>query len=305
MPQLKTFSGFASTPDVGGTYVGMKSVMQREKEAAINADIARQKIASEMAQAQMEAAYRQQALTQKSLQDAQEIEIQRAYNESILGLKGRELQVGEDALNMKADEASRKYAAQESIRREIQKAISNNEPFGEAKDRAYSLYGAAAELPSAAYGSGASGRRSPVLNAQDIPGMPGFSAVETSDGHYQVFDMRKADSAGAVPVPGAPGKLKFGDSIFDDPQYKRIENDITRIQSSLNNKESIPKRMAFDKMKSGGQLSDAETAFAFQYANDLNELKKAQRSLSELGARHTPRSSTNKVTITGVRKKGD
>ena len=75
--QLGTFQGFASIPS-GDSWSSGAAIGQRIGEAAMQYDMDRQKLASQMAIANMEASAKSAALQAESARAAQELEVRKA-----------------------------------------------------------------------------------------------------------------------------------------------------------------------------------------------------------------------------------
>ena len=117
MPVIPSFSGFASTPDLGGSFLGGARIAADLAQNAQRLSLQRQQLAQSAAQAEMEFQSKEAAQRRSELVGQQNREIEKAYNQSRLGMAERELQMGESKLMMDAMEASQKFSSQQNYKK--------------------------------------------------------------------------------------------------------------------------------------------------------------------------------------------
>src|SRR5688572_22351825 len=91
MAVIPSFSSYAPAPDLAGAYLGAQRIQQQAAEAANRIQLGREQLAQEAVQAQMELAAKKEVLASEALRRAQEQEIEKAYRQTQIGLKEREL----------------------------------------------------------------------------------------------------------------------------------------------------------------------------------------------------------------------
>lgn len=128
MPVVPSFSGYAPTPDLAQAYLGGQELQLgrdrlRQQAAADSARISlgyaelqQRAVANEM-----ELAAKKELLSRQALKTAQEQEIEKAYRETQLGLRQRELQNEEALAQMRIQEATRDFDRQMGYRNLVQK----------------------------------------------------------------------------------------------------------------------------------------------------------------------------------------
>lgn len=199
---------------------GYGALYGEAQRAALSAQLARERMAQESAQAGMEAQarkealaqqmqFRQQALQQEQMRQDQRIAIDQAYKEAEVGLRENALDTANRRLQMQADTAAKRFAATQNF----QKAILPAEQGGEGLNPQQ-----AALKYMAPYMTGDQvGRLSTApgdfkIGAPlNIPGVPGKSAIETSRGHYRIIDVPSTvtNMPDAVPVKGDDGTIGY------------------------------------------------------------------------------------------------
>jgi hypothetical protein len=296
---IPTFSGHAGTPDFGGSWAAGAGIGQREVESAQQFKLGREKIAADMAQAEMELSAKRAAMAQQAMAQAQELEIEKAYRQSMLGLRDRELQMQEQQAASEIESVANQFAAQQRMRSYVEDAISQGKPVGEAFQEAMALHGVGAGAPGSAFGEMMPGQAeaeipAPIMQEMAGTGAEGFRVAKTSKNQWQVFPPQ--GPAQAAPVPGAPGSLEYGRRVIPDRRYRQLESEIDDIRTRLNSDAWSIKRTAYEESKDpDAELTKTKKIWAREYKAQLDELKKREEQLAEIGARHTPspRASTN------------
>jgi len=292
MPQLRSFSAFGSTPNVGSSYVGGAGVGQRIQETQINAATQRAQIANQYAIAEMENASKRAALAQKALSDAQELEVQKAYQQSQLALRGRELDLSEQGYNLKADEASRQFMAQEQMRRGVQEALAKDPKMdpGVALRKQASIWGPQAGLKADEYNSmfsqQSAGLPPPVaVDIVDSQGKPtGQKVVQTGTNSRVVLHDPRENPTEATPAPGTGGSmLQWGNRLFANPEYQQLNKDKARIEKMLEGPDMELNRRALTKPE--GSRTSRDAVLISEYRNKQAELKAIQDKIAAFSSK--------------------
>lgn len=268
MPQLRSFSSFASTPGIGSAIVGAAGVAQRAQEAAMQAANERARIANQMAIAEMETQARHAALQQQAFKDAQELEVQKQFQQAKLGLE--EMQLGQReqqfaqelaVSQQRADtDESRIAAAVEESKykleqqRELAKVVNEEGNTGEVSyedsfRRNVPRFPGAEVPASVMRGAGANALGTPEF--QQIQGAPeGLGVVRTGPQTYTKIDTRDTAAPKLEGVPGAPNLVKWGKTVRNAPEVedKRVaQKKVETIEADLSGKEFALHRAAVTK----------------------------------------------------------
>ncbi len=106
MAVIPSFGSYAPAPDLAGAYLGAQRIRQQAAEAAARIQLGREQLAQEAVQNQMELAAKKEILASEALRRAQEQEIEKAYRQTQIGLKERELATQEEVAAARIKEAS-------------------------------------------------------------------------------------------------------------------------------------------------------------------------------------------------------
>lgn len=246
MPQLRSFSAFAPTPDTGSAFVGGAGVGQRQQETAINAATARSQMSNQYAIAEMENAAKQQALQMEAMKAAQELEVQRSYQQQSLALKSQELEQGQQEFQMKSDQAAREAQAQAMYQSDVASMMKAGKSPAEATATAVAKYGLAmgdrAATPMEGVIRGGAQRAQIGPNGQPVA----FPLLKTG-GESTGRDMVQTgpETFSFVPEKGpasqAPlGYMPFTDEkgmthIVPDLKYRNLAEEVKTKSKDLNN----------------------------------------------------------------------
>jgi hypothetical protein len=267
MPVMPSFGNFAATPNLAESYLGGARVVQQDQQAAQQFELEAAKIAAGRQQAAMEAQARQQALQQKSIQDQQELELQRSYKESMLGLQEREMKAKEDQFNQQIQQAAQAHEATQAYQQEAADMIGRGQEPTSAFMQSAMKYGPQMNLPSGAYSqmfrdrgeAGAAGTPEGMPEdfgeVTDVPGMEGYSKFRTGKGSYQL--LKKPDTGEASQQPDIPpGYLVFNEKVLPDVAFReqlKERNRLVKMEES-----DIPFANAAAKREAGDKLSKTD-----------------------------------------------
>jgi hypothetical protein len=139
VPVIPSYTGFAATPNAAQAYsagahtrLGYAQIAQQAQEAAARIALGREQLQQQAIANEMDLAAKKEALANEALRRAQENEIEKAYRETQLGLRQRELQ-GQEAMNaLKIQEAARDFDAQQQFTRILNERIAAGDDPNEA-----------------------------------------------------------------------------------------------------------------------------------------------------------------------------
>jgi hypothetical protein len=130
MPVVPSFTGYGPKASAAEAYsagartrLGFAQIAQQAQEAAARIALGREQLQQQAIQNEMELAAKKEALSNEALRRAQEQEIEKAYRETQLGLRQRELQ-GQEAMNaLRIQEAARDFERMQGYQRRYQELI--------------------------------------------------------------------------------------------------------------------------------------------------------------------------------------
>lgn len=239
VPALGTF---APGPNLAEAYLGgqrlslaSQQLAQSAQEHADTVGLARERAAQQQGQFEegqqleqqklqqayalneMHMAAQQQVREQQNLMAQQKLEVQKAYNASLIGLRQQQLQVAAAGAAVKMAQFSAKQAAQE----QLSTAVQSNNP--EDWRRAALMYGPAAGIPSGAYSAvmknpneaaGDFGALHPLMD--ESGGDTGYSWAATGTGSRRILETPNMN-----PAPAPPGYERYGKRLL--PQRETLE----------------------------------------------------------------------------------
>jgi len=176
------------TPDLGANFT---------RGLQIGANIAqeRNRLAQQAEQAAMSAAIRAQEIEQDSIRKQQELLMEKAYKDAMVGLRKRELDTSEATFQMKAQQAARRFASQQTFQRRVQAGedpaqvlLEMGPALGESLTGAAQLYKATrpmGEMPAPA--------------VEEYAGQK-FLKIPERTGEYRMQQIRQAPSIAEGPV---------------------------------------------------------------------------------------------------------
>lgn len=273
MPTMRSFSSFASTPDLGGSFIGGANSMTALIQAGNQLKLGREKIAADMAQANMEAQAKQQALQSQALRDEQELRVKDQYQQSMLGMKQRELDQAQEMVNLKTQEAAQQFQAQQGFQQEMATLTSSGTDVNEAFKQAALKFGPQMGLPGSAYSGlmpdeGGGGGMADFGAASPVEGLPeDFRQVQTGPASRRIIQLPKSveeDGGEATPVPGLPGKMEYRGKVY----------------STKDPTELTDLRKKRDRLEAA-QEKDERGAAAVAASKDTKKLPKAQQMFKD------------------------
>ncbi len=318
MPQLRTFSGFASTPNVGSAIVGAAGVAQRAEEARMQAANERARIAQQAAIANMEMQSKQQALQMQMLKEQQELEVQKAYQDAQLGLRERDIALQERKIGDEIAQAANLSSSRMAMQREVERLMSPAGGGMKAQDafrQAIMTHGASADLPGTAYsdvidsGQGAISPEIEMGQIYNVPGQPGYKYGRTGPNSIQYF---KPEREAAVPeeVEWDPSKIKVGTRYFPKPaatEADRLEKEANDISKRMASADYAAHRQSMSKATDpDAKLSIGDKNRIKEYKDQQAELKKILDKIESLRSSFTNAPSvggTNAIRILNIRQK--
>lgn len=111
MPVIPTYRAGVGAADLSGAYLGASRIAQEAYSDAARIQLGREQLAQQAVANEMELAAKREALAFQTLKNQQEQEIEKAYRQTQIGLKEREL-ANEDAITqMKLKQAANDFAA--------------------------------------------------------------------------------------------------------------------------------------------------------------------------------------------------
>lgn len=236
MPTMRSFTGFASTPDLGGSFIGGANSMTALIQAGNQLKLGREKIQADMAQASMEMQVKQQALQSQALRDEQELRVKDQYQQSILGMKQRELDQAQEMVNLKTQEAAQQFQAQQGFEKSMADLTAGGMDINEAFKRSALNFGPQMGMPGSAYSGlmpdeaagGAGGQPGADFGAlQSVEGpdgapIEGYAWGQTGPRSRQLIPLPSTmqEDNTVKPIEGMPGFVERGKKVYrvDDPQ---------------------------------------------------------------------------------------
>lgn len=296
MPQLRSFSSFAGTPGIGAAYVGGAKVAQDAISDAARISVERQKLSQDSIQANMRAQAQAQELQQKALMQSHELAVQRAYQQSMIGLRERELGNEQQRLDMEASQAAQQFQAQESMRREVEAAIASGGDVQGAFRNSLMKYGttggAAPSMMGDIIQSGPGGANAQMGEAALMPveGTDAYDYFQTGP-RSRTLVPRKADVPLSVTdIPGAEGYQAIGNKVVRkvEPQaVKDLRADKKRLQTYFDGTDSSDAKNALSKQRDGKKLNRFDQQSLQEYLDKQMKLKEIEAALARGGGGKT------------------
>jgi len=308
MPQLRSFSAFAPTPDTGSAFVGGAGVGQRQEESRINAGTARAQMSNQYAIAEMENAAKQQALQMEAMKAAQELEVQRSYQQQSLALKSQELEQGQKEFQLKSDQAASEAQAQAMYQSEVASMMKAGKSPAEATAIGIAKHGMA-------LGERASAPIEQVIRGQqqrgagfDQAGVPvATELLDKSGKSTGVMVYNSGESWQRLPPqhgqPGGvpPGYVAFTNEmgqteIRPDLKYKELSDRVQAMNKELKNTYGFYSsgiQAARKATTTSTTLSDKQRGDLDKYLKAVDEVRALQERLDNWGSQSGAATSTN------------
>lgn len=312
MPQLRTFSGFASTPGIGSAIVGGAGVAQRARESAAQASNERARISSAYAIAEMETRRRQEALVQElqfkqqemqqemqikqqsleqqAFKDAQELEVQKAYHTAQIGLKERDVKVAEQKQQQEMAQVAEKTKSRLNMQRDVEQLLAAGVKPQEAYREVIMRHGPTADLPGSAWSdvieSGGGGAQfsnpdAAIGTMSPVEGQPGWRMGRTGPNSAQFIP---PDKQATVPeeVSFDPSLIKAGTRYLTKPaatEANKLEKEALALKKQLRSADfELHRRSVIKSKDPKAELSVGDKA-------RIAEVNQRQKEIDELEAR--------------------
>lgn len=290
MPQLRSFSSFPATPNLGEAWQGGTALAQRDTELAAKVQNDREQLANQYAIAEMETATRRAALSQQQLQQQQELEVQKAYQQSVIGLRQRDVEQQQQQIDLKSEEAARQFSAQESIRREVEDVIAKGGDVSAGFRNSLMKHGTQAGVAGPAMGdvlaSGPGGANAPMgvpvaIDLKDEAGNPTGQKIYQSSLH-QYSTLPKAELPPTYEKNAAPGFDRIGKRFFVSGELKDAEKEVDRLGKWFDGQSAVAGELVLKKQASGQELKPWEQSTLEAYQKKQKELKDAKNTITRL-----------------------
>lgn len=312
MAQMRSFSSFGATPNAASAYAGGAGIVQRDQELAAKVQSDRAQLANQYAIAEMESSSRKAALAQSALKDAQELEVQKYYQQSMLGLKDRELQMQNAVQMQEAEAMARKFSAQESMRRSVEEAIAKGSTPGAAFSEGVARFGAQADLPGTAFsdmiqapGAGGDDGLGPA-QMMPVEGTDQYDYFKTGKGSRQLVPRKSAEIPEAVDIEDS-GYQRIGDRVLRKVQPAEL-TDLRKkrdtLEKFLTSADASPGRMALARSKEKGvKLTKPQEFLMNEYLDKQKQLQEIEGKIS--GFSESKPSGKPTLKIRSIRQKGE
>lgn len=291
--QIASFGSYAPKPDLAGAYLGGQRNTLEAAKITQDAQTARAQMDTQFRIAEMANAARQAQIQQEALMKAQDLEVQKAYQQQAIGIKQRELDIQDQKEQEQARQAMQEYQAQQQIQKSVQEAMAGGTSAPEAFTAAVSQYGPMAKLPGTAYSDiiqngagGAPGEVPPWMSnpkgVQIEGARPGQLAVQTGKGQMQILDTNKDDKLATAPLPGTLGMQRVGGQnmpTIDREVYDDLKKETATIEKRLDSDAWIGHRKAMEKAARGDRLTQSEQSMVNSFRKQEEDLKEKRIKL--------------------------
>jgi len=277
MPQLRSFGAYAPKPDLAGAALGAASLVQRGQIAAQQNQLAREKIAADMAQSNMELQAKQQALQSQALRDDQELKIKQQYQQTMLSMQERELSQKQEVIQRQTQEAARTFAAQQQMQNEYVSGGATPESFRGAAMK----YGPMAKLPGSVYSQAMTPEKdtSEIGKFKPVEGMDPkkFGQFVSGFGSRELVKLPENLETGG---PAPAGYTRVGTRIIPEREPVEIQNkrkDLSRLERRLEGESFKTARMIASAVEANPdkKLQPAQKSM-------LDSYRKAQKEADDL-----------------------
>lgn len=117
MPVIPTYRAGVGAADLSGAYLGARRIAQEAYSDAARIQLGREQLAQQAVANEMELAVKREALARQAMKQQQEAEIVKAYRETQIGLRQRELANDEAITAMRLEDAAREFEEQQRYSR--------------------------------------------------------------------------------------------------------------------------------------------------------------------------------------------
>lgn len=266
MPVIPNFSAFAPTPNLAGSWLNGINVANRASEVNAQLNLEQQKINQQAQSAAMEASIQQQRLQEASLRAEQEMKIKSQYDQQMLGLKSQELQGQQAAIQLRAQEAAQKFAAQQEYEAGLRAGGDKNELFMRLGPR-MGMHGSEFnDLLGASEPQGAS--VPPEVYSLAKQGLPGRAAVKIGKNQWTIQN----EEQNTVPQQ----KLDQSIAANEDKQALTMYVQLQKQQT-----EDFEGRDAYQRKLRGDKLDEADEFSANEYETRAKMLRQITKGIGE------------------------
>jgi hypothetical protein len=330
MPQMRSFSSFIPAPRLAESYgrgielaqadeqLAAKIMLEREGMAnqagiaAANRGFSREELGAKMQmqqaalaqqtqEAQMQDAMRREALQQEMLQKAQELEVDKAYKQQVIGLRGRELEQDNQKIMSAAAAAENELNARREFASQMDAMTSSGEVSPEdAYAQLAPKFIPLMNAPSGAYGRGglaagpATVPKWSRLQGEGVPADTTMGLVQTGPNTFTTLDLAKGATAPleAKPLPGDASRMQVGKSTYSNPEYKEMltlqKDRQDKAESLADAKKWGMHHIAWQKKLDGKELTKGEKSLVAQWQTQLDALKKLDDEIAPLRRKFLP-----------------
>lgn len=273
MPVIPNFSAFAPTPNLAGSWLNGINVANRASEVNAQLNLEQQKINQQAQSAAMEASIQQQRLQEASLRAEQEMKIKSQYDQQMLGLKSQELQGQQAAIQLRAQEAAQKFAAQQEYEAGLRAGGDKNELFMRLGPR-MGMHGSEFnDLLGASEPQGAS--VPPEVYSLAKQGLPGRAAVKIGKNQWTIQN----EELNTIP------QQRLDQSISNNESRQSLAI-FAKLQSQQ--MEDIEGKDAYLERKKGKELDKADTILADEYEKRAKILDQVTRDIAKFADAEIP-----------------
>ena len=126
MPVIPTFSQYAPEPNLSEAFLGRERLRQEAASDAARISLGYATLQQRAVESEMELAAKREALSRQALKQSQEVEIEKAYRDSQLGLAEQRLANDEKMTAMKIQDAAREFERGQNFYRRRQELTAQN-----------------------------------------------------------------------------------------------------------------------------------------------------------------------------------
>lgn len=261
----------------------------------------RAQIQNQMAMAELEAATKKDALQQQALQAAQELEVKKQEQLSLLSLHQHEQELQQQKIDQVAKQALNEWNARQQIQHAVESGMAGSEGVPKKTAPEAFLEASARFGPQAGFDNSAlakimdlspAGARAGLPDAiasplKDDQGnvLPGYYTTPTSERGRSVFHVAGEKDTSVAELPGSLGELTAGGKRFksaDLIKYNETKKDIDAIQKRLDSADWSFRKRASEMKKEGKKLTDAQKVWAKEWDDQVGQLGKLKSENEEL-----------------------
>jgi len=310
--QMKTFTGFASTPDLGGAFNQGASIAQRRREAEMqdarqqaelqqrgslqmaelnqkNAqaqaelELQMQRLDSQQKQQMMSFALEGQKMEQELLVDRQRLAVDTAYKDAQINLEKQKVKSFYDKLQLETKKASQTFNAQRGFQQDLERFSEQEGSMEKGFMKAALKWGPQMDLPGAAYGdilSGQAGIPNGVGAASDVEGLDPTMYKKFQEGpkSFRLVQLPRGMEEGAPEGYTNFGGRALPERESSEAKYLRQErNRLVKLQDA-----DIPGKLASMKQRENpdAELTKVSKIALEDYKERAAQIKMIDEKLS-------------------------